>query len=162
MAFSCTFGSATPVELFERGSSRAALALVGYDDERDLSYSVLATLDSLPGGGDELAFSLVEYDGETDSEHTYWSGKDIPRSISDGDRKLIFVAAKRAVAELIEKYRPPAVFMCTIDRDMPKKALTKHFEIVALFEMLGYTATPQESYHGEKAWWLEHAGLSRG
>lgn len=71
VTFKCTFDSNTPVEVFERGSSRAALTLVGYDDDRDLSYSLLSTLDSLPGGGDELAFSLVEYDGETDSEHTY-------------------------------------------------------------------------------------------
>lgn len=155
MTFKCTFNRDTPVEVFERGSSRAALTLVAYDSEHDRSYSVLATLDGLPGGGEELAFSLVEYDGAFESEHTYWSGKDLPRLFSRADRELILAAVMRSILRLVETYQPTRIFLCTFDRNMPPRALTKHLRIVELLEGCGYVAEAQESYHGEKAWWLQ-------
>lgn len=72
------------------------------------------------------------------------------------------MAVLRSIMELVATCSPARVFMCTFDRDLPPKALTKHLRIVEIFQSAGYVVEPQQSYHGEKAWWMERGSWSGG
>ncbi len=53
-------------------------------------------------------------------------------------RQVILLAIKETVGEMIDRYRPSRVFMCTMDEDAPELALRKHFAIVDVFRKRGY------------------------
>ena len=63
---------------FTRGEAFAVLIAIGYDDDPDIdkSYNLLIAFDPMPTGGHDFTFTIVEHDGETDTEYAYWSARD--------------------------------------------------------------------------------------
>jgi hypothetical protein len=145
-----------PSSVIQDGSTYSVAELVGYDDARDISYSALVALTPVPGGGDmELIYCLVEYDGETRSEHTYWSGKDVARFISREDRAQILVIVGDATKRLLAAARPERIFRVTVDANAPEAAMHKHSFIASVIESCGYRIGSTDIRHGRVAWWME-------
>jgi hypothetical protein len=146
--------SQSVAEVVRRGNAQLIIVPIGYDDTDDKSYSLFIVLDMEPGGDRNLSFCIVEYDGETDSEYTYWSGRET-RFICGDDRALVKAALLCAVEHLLNTVQPARVHMCTIDADSPEKAQVKNFEIVRVFEICGYAVHTADPYHGQQVWWME-------
>jgi hypothetical protein len=141
-------------ETFKNGNAWLVIVSIGYDDEKDASYTLVVGLE--PGGGSaiEYFFQIVEAEGETGGEHTYWSGRDT-RFIRPDDRKVILEAVLTATHMLLTSARPSRVEMVTYDPNPPEKALVKHWMVGKVFESCGYKVQAADPYHGKRVWWME-------
>lgn len=122
---------------------------IGYDDAEDKSYVLFLSLDPVVSDETslELSFSIVEYDGATDQEHTFWSGRDtvfIPKD----DRRAILRLLAVAVDNLLRTENPAKVFLCTRDSDAPEKANGKFIILAHVFKRCGYAVATADPYHG--------------
>jgi hypothetical protein len=156
MGFVCTAARQTyHFDVFRRGDSYAITFPVGYDDTEDLNYFAMIGLESMPPGELEYYFCLLRIDGVNKTEQTIWSGRDLPRGISETDRRAILAVILMATASLLSSVRPERVFRCTHDTNMPDKALEKHHEISQIFTRCGYRVQTADTYHGKRTWWME-------
>ena len=92
MAFVCTLDRENGMgTFFTRGEAFAVLIAIGYDDDPDIdkSYNLLIAFDPMPTGGHDFTFTIVEHDGETDTEYAYWSARDVGLFVGRDDRALI-------------------------------------------------------------------------
>jgi hypothetical protein len=144
-----------PRAIVRHGETVYIQVTVGHDDIELKAYSVVVLLGPLAGGDSELVFYLVEADGETDTEHEFWSGKDVARFIPREDRKVIVTAFRSAAAHLLQKCQPRRVFCCTFDEKPPEKALVKYTSIFSAFEECGYSVVRNPPSQGKVSWWLE-------
>ena len=156
MAFVCTIDpDVDQITMVHRGNSHLLILPIGYDDSEDKSYSFLIVLDPMPGGDLDLSFCLVEYDGQTDSEYTYWSGRDVAKFINRDDRARILERLLSAIRLLLNEIQPLKVHMCTLDAHPPEKAQRKNFLIARVFELCGYEVRTADPYYGQQVWWME-------
>jgi hypothetical protein len=144
-------------QTFKHGNSWLVILNIGYDDQIDLSYSLVVGLEPAVGGAIEYFFHIVEADGETGGEHTYWSGKETAHFILKDDRKVILEAVLTATQLLLKNAQPSRVEVTTYDPDPPDKALVKHLMIGRVFELGGYQVHAGNSYHGKRVWWMDRA-----
>jgi hypothetical protein len=153
MAFVCTLTEKSEAS-FTFGESRSlVVAPIGCDPVTGLSYAIVAGLDQVPGTF-EFWFHLVEVDHQTGTETTHWNGKGIARIIPKEDKPKVLSALLGVTEALflgIEK-PPESFFMCTIDADMPEKALEKHELLCQVFLSVGYEVTQMDPYHGQRLW----------
>lgn len=158
MAFVCILDREKGMgTFFTRGEAFAVLIPIGYDDDpdQDRSYNLLLAFDPMPTGGLDFTFSLVEHDGETDSEYTFWSSRDVALFIERDDRALIRATLLGALRHMLDSYKPTYVHMCTMDAYAPEKADEKFIHIADLFERCGYVVRVADPYHGQRIWWME-------
>jgi hypothetical protein len=142
-------------DTFKKGNSWSIVVNIGYDDENDLSYSLVVGLEPMGGGAIEYFFQIIEADGESGGEYIYWSGKDTAAFIPKEDRVVILSAVLTATRALIENAKPSRVEMVSYDPDPPQKALVKHWLIGRVFEQCGYVVKTADPYHGKRVWWME-------
>lgn len=145
---------AVQYDVHTKGERSLVVIPVGYDDYDDWSYSLFVSLEPQAGGEIELSFCLVQYDGETDSEHPYWDAADVRRFINSHDRRIILACLLRAVHFLLESLKPQKVFVATIG-SVENGAERKYVAIARVFELCGYAVHCADSYHGQRAWWME-------
>ncbi|MEZ0249525.1 MAG: hypothetical protein ACAH20_01045 [Methylobacteriaceae bacterium] len=158
MAFVCTLDRENGMgTFFTRGEAFAVLIAIGYDDDPDIdkSYNLLIAFDPMPTGGHDFTFTIVEHDGETDTEYAYWSARDVGLFVGRDDRALIGGTLLGALRHMLDSYKPSFVHMCTHDADAPEKADEKFFHIADLFESCGYVVRVADPYHGRRIWWME-------
>lgn len=141
--------------LFQNGNAYAVIVSVGFDDEHDKSYSIVIGLEPQAGGTQEFYFHIVEADGETGEEVTYWSGKDVARFIDKADRELIRAVLLTETERLLHYVRPERVEVITYDENPPDRALVKYFLIGDAFQRCGYEVHTADPYHGKQVWWME-------
>jgi len=156
MAFVCDVAEDVIQGHFQRhGSAYVVVVPIGYDDEEDKSYTLLVTLDILPGVEYEFTYCIVEHDGATNSEYCYWSGADVAKFIGKEDRATILGCLASVTAHLLRAVRPRHVTMCSWDVNLPEKAKRKHFLIARVFEACGYEVHTFDEYHGQSVWCME-------
>lgn len=141
-------------ETFKNGNAWLVVVSIGYDDEFDITYSLVVGLEPAAGGAVEYFFQIVEADGETGGEHVYWSGKDT-RFLKKDDRKIVLAAVLTATRMLLTSASPKRVEMITHSPDPPDKALVKHHLIGKVFASCGYEVHSADPYHGRRVWWME-------
>lgn len=143
-------------DLFLDGGACAVLVHVGHCDAESLNYFVHVSLETRPGGnGMEFVFFLIEVDGETSTEHAYWSGRDVSRFIGREDRSAILRVVCSATERLLDHVKPDIVYRYTHDADLPDKALEKHLAISKVFTNCGYRVERGDEYHGQRTWRAE-------
>lgn len=143
-------------DVFQDGSAYAVLVHVGYCDEEPLNYFVHTSLETRPGGdGMEFVFYLIEANGETGTEHAYWSGRDVAKFITQDDRSAILRVVCAATGKLLDQVKPSVVYRYTHDADLPDKALEKHHVISKVFTNCGYRVIRGDEYHGHRMWRAE-------
>ena len=140
---------------FQDGGEYLTIVNVGYDDESSKSYSAALGLSPQAGGDLEFFFHLVEADGETESEHAYWCGKDVARFIMRPDRQVILDIIIRETDTLLRRAKPEKVHCVTVDEYPPDRALVKHFLIADVFSSCGYLVHTADVWHGKRVWWME-------
>lgn len=157
MAFICTIEHDNySGSVFKKGNSHASILPIGYDDADDKSYSLFVSLDPVVADEDslELSFRVMEWDGGTDSEHAFWSGKDTS-FIESNDRSAILRMLAAAVNRLLKSANPAKVVLCSRDGNAPDKANRKFILLGHVFEMCGYSVSTADTYLGMKCWWME-------
>ncbi len=158
MAFVCTISDGDfSGSVFKKGFSHAAVYPIGYDDIDDKSYSLFVSLDPLVGDDSivELSFRVIEYDGETDSEYVFWSGRDTAGFIKGDSRKAVLTLLAVAVGHLLNSAKPAKVLVCSMDKDAPEIADRKFIILGHVFENNGYSVKVADSYHGMRCWSME-------
>jgi len=130
---------------------------IGYDDTEDKSYVLFASLDPVVGDDSlELSYRIVEHDGATDSEYSYWSGKDTAALIpKKEDRTSILAMSAVALNLLLNSAKPAKVFFCSRDAYPPESANEKFILLAHVFENCGYSVSTADPYHGLQCWWME-------
>lgn len=153
MAFVCTVTQGKfRVQGFQAGASAVAIVDIGYDDAEPLNYKAAIGLDTLPGGGLELYFHVIEADGADGEERIFWSGRDT-RFIADPiDRQIILAAILTGLRGLLGSADPDQFVWFTYDEAPPKKALVKFMAIKQAVERCGYTVTSSRMPLGRRAW----------
>lgn len=153
MAFVCTLSDHSETALvLKRGNGWMVTTPVGHCSEEDKSYYLFVTLDPIPSGYMELAFCLIEHNGEFGTEYLYWSGREVAIFVNKTERSKILACLLSIVHHLIETAKSDQVFMCTADADAPPKALRKYMLIVKVLEECGYRPSRYDPYHGKDAW----------
>lgn len=157
MAFVCTLtGDGFNVDVAQRGSSRIVIARIGVDDENDTIYSAMVCLDPGGGGDMELAFCLLAASSSGYGEPVeFWSGTETASFIRGEDRGAILTAIIVCVESLIRTVQPSKVYMCTVDADMPDRALMKHMMVAHVIETCGYDVKKPDPFHGQHIWYME-------
>ncbi|MDP4022365.1 hypothetical protein Q8W71_07010 [Methylobacterium sp. NEAU 140] len=117
-----------------------------------MSYAAVVGLDSLPGGGSELYFHIVEADGSTGGERLFWSGKDTGFITDVSDRRAVMDAVLLGLGQLLARVAPPEFRWFTHDERPPKKALLKFAAIRRAVEGCGYTVSSSRLPLGRRAW----------
>ena len=153
MAFVCTVTQGKfRVQSFQAGAPAVAIVDIGYDDAEPLNYKAAIGLDTLPGGGLELYFHIIEADGVDGDERMFWSGKDT-RFIADPiDRQLVLVAILAGLRGLLGSADPDEFVWFTYDEAPPRKALVKFTAVKQAVERCGYTVISSRLSLGRKAW----------
>ena len=131
------------------------MVLIGYDDIEDKSYDLLVSLEPMPPGDLDFSFSIVEHDGETDTDYSYYNSGDVGKFISATDRTLILECLLGATAHLLKVAQPARVTMSTMNEGAPEKANHKFIKLAHVFKACGYVVHTADVYHGERAWWME-------
>lgn len=153
MAFVCTIPQGGfRVQGFAASTPRVAIIDIGYDDAEPLNYKAAVGLDALPGGGLELYFHVIEADGATGGEHTFWSGRNTRFISATEDRTAVLGAVLFALRDLLDANAPESFVWFTYDEAMPKKALLKFDLIRRVIEECGYTVTASRLPRGRRAW----------
>lgn len=153
MSFVCTLTAEfTPPLVEVRGSSHLVLCPIGYHLHENKSYFLMVTLDVLPGGLYELAFCLVEYDGDVDSEYQYWNSSEVQPLIPRQDRSAIRSILGAVTRYLLDSVKPEEVTMCTSEAHLPQKALIKYGLVCEVFADCGYVVSNYDEYHGQRVW----------
>ena len=136
---------------------------IGFDMATNHVFSVFAAMAVIPGQADipgyELIFNLIESNLSGDDIKVYWDGREtqeiIPNSI---DRELVRNAVCTAVDVLIDAAGPNIVSMTTHEAGLPAKALTKFYDICAVFSGKGFKAGKSDVWHGRHIWMMEANG----
>lgn len=153
MAFVCTVTrGGFRIQGFGAGAARLAIIDIGYDDAEPLNYKAVIGLDTLPGGGFELYFHIVEADGETDGERVFWSGRDTRFIANPIDRQTILVAILAGLRALLSASEPETITWFTYDEAPPRKALVKFTAVRQAVERCGYKVTSTRLPLGRRAW----------
>jgi len=156
MKFVCTIMEEFSPPLVERTGEEAVVFLpIGYADDEPKSYLLMVTLSFVPGGDKELAFCIVEHDGELDADHCYWRSSDVARLLPAADRKVVLRALVAVTRYLLDAVRPTKVIMCTQEACLPKKALNKYKLICEAARRCGYDVSKYDEYHGQRIWKME-------
>lgn len=159
MTFICALAddSDLTIEYLSKGSEHVAIAYIGHDDADGSSYSLFTALSPAAGGDMEHVFNLQR--ANDDGITTLWNGYDTKSLIPlHRDRRLILDAICGATSMLVEECRPEFIFHTTYCDNMPPKALAKHWQIMRVFEGLGYEVRTPDEYHGHRLW---HATLKK-
>jgi hypothetical protein len=153
VAFVCTVTQGGfRIQGFSAGTPRLAIVDIGYDNVEPLNYKAAIGLDALPGGTLELYFHIIEADGETGSEHLFWSGRDT-RFIADPiDRQTILVSILAGLRALLLMVDPDEFVWFTIDEAPPKRALVKFAAVRQAVERCGYKVTSSRLSMGRRGW----------
>lgn len=143
------------VHVLRRGASHLVLETIGCDDEvEDATYVLMVTLDPAAGGDLELAFNVYKsVPGELDD--VYWDGAQTQPFLRGADRTDVLLALLNIVKNLVRVVNPPRMFMCTMEPDLPEKALVKYSSIRRVCEEEGYAVTAQEPFQGRLMWIME-------
>jgi hypothetical protein len=160
MSFVSTFreGEAPPID--REGETYAIAKNIGYDDERDVVYTFLVCLAPRPAcevGVVDLMFDVVSSE-EGGEERKYWSGRDAQEFLQGDVRHQLRAFLVEAVEYLFAAAAHSLVHMCTIDTDLPERALIKYTLIPDVLERRGYTVETDEPYHGQHQWHAERPG----
>ena len=156
MAFVCSIASDTyRADTIRNGNAYLSVINVGYDDQENVSYSLVVGLEPLAGGDYEFFFHLVAANGDDGSEHPYWSARDVATFIGREDRARIRAVLLTATHSLVETARPDRVECVTYDENPPDRALVKYFLIAEVFRGCGYAVTSPDPWHGKHIWWME-------
>ena len=134
--------------------------LVGFDDVEDRHYSVIVTLDLMPGFSYELTFFLEEYDAQEDSHSRYWQASDVAKFISKQDRESIRKVVLGLVIDAVCMLMPERIYMCSRGDDPSERAMRKYFLIARAIEMCGYEVHMPDRYHAQRIWWMDRIGAS--
>jgi hypothetical protein len=129
--------------------------LVGFDDIEDRHYSVVVTLDVMPGGDYELSFFLEEFDSTTGGVSQYWRASDVARFIPAKERKVILAVVLRLVTAAVQLLLPPRIYMCSRGDDPDERAVRKYILIARAIEMCGYRVHMPDRYHDQWIWWMD-------
>jgi hypothetical protein len=152
MAFVCT---AQDWESNIQLTDEAAVIPIGYDDAEPWSYSLLMSFDIMAGGDVEFFFCIIRVDNHDGSEVRYWSGLEVAKFASSGQRAIIRQALLDGLGRLLKRPVPQRIFCCTHDANPPETALRKHFLIAETFEMCGYEVKRLPVCLGKHSWWME-------
>ena len=153
MAFVCTVTrGGFRVQGFRAGAPAVAIVDIGYDDAEPLNYKAAIGLDTLPCGGTELYFHVVEADGATGEERVFWSGKDTRFIAELIDRQVVLVAILAGLRGLLGSVDPDEFVWFTYDEAPPRKALVKFTAVRQAVERCGYTVTSSRLSLGRRAW----------
>ena len=156
MAFVCILPpEGVSGSFFDRITRHSIMVSIGYDDNEDKSYNLFVTLDPLPPGDADFSFSIVEHDAETDTDFSFYNSGDVAKFIGAADRALILECLLGAAAHLLKVARPARVTMSTMNEGAPEKANHKFIALAHVFEACGYIVHTADSYHGDRAWWME-------
>lgn len=157
MGFVCTIEEKLDVHVMQKGSACIAAVAIGYDDEDDLDYSVVAGVEEVPGET-EFYFAIVEANNNNGQEYFYFDGKYTTSFISKPDRELILSVILAASECVISQAQPKRFFRCCYEPDLPDKALAKHNLLTKVFEGCGYHIVRTDPYHhGKRIWVMERA-----
>ncbi len=126
--------------------------LVGLDDVEDRHYSVVVTLDLMPGLDYELSYFLEEYDATDDSAFQYWRASDVVRFIPRAERKVILMTVLRLVTEAVQQLMPEHIYMCSRGDSRSPREEKKYFLIAHAIEMCGYRVQMPDRYHDQRVW----------
>ena len=162
MAFVCTIEATWAQGAgFNWSGESALIAGIGHDDEQPISYSLVVSLEPVPGEV-EFKFYLVADNQLTSQDQMFWSGRDTGFIVGH-DRARVMKAAMAAAHLLVDHCRPDRFFMITHDSDLPPKALVKSELFCKVFTNVGYRISETFSHHG-KVWWqmerVDHADVS--
>lgn len=161
MAFVCTVtDEEIRAEYFAEGDSHVLFVYVGFDRDRGVKFFISVGLEPMAGGFLEYYFNLIERDLETDSERVYWSGRDLPVSMTGHDRALILKAVMQATRYLLDMLRPTWVFRCTRDGYASSRGLEKHELISHVFVEAGYRLHVADPFGDKRCWWMERENQS--
>lgn len=153
MAFVCTIPQGGfRVQGFAASVPRVAIIDIGYDDVEPLNYKVAIGLDALPGGSLELYFNVIEADGETGGEHTFWSGRNTRFITATEDRAAVLGAVLFGLRDLLKVSTPEGFVWFTYDEAMPRRALLKFDLVRRVVEECGYVVTASRLPRGRRAW----------
>lgn len=124
--------------------------LIGYDDEEDITYTMWVSLcDDLIGH--ELIFFITEDHGSGRQQNLF-SGQTFARIASRAERDLIMEKLLITFDGLLNFVKPPRVHMCTMDVDLPEKALFKYVMLCKVAEDSGYRIEAYDPYNGQRMW----------
>ena len=135
------------------GDGVSVSALVGFDDDDDIVYSVSVCLSRNPTGELELSFCVVEtHDGNM--HYDIWDGRGT-RYLKGADRRHVLNVVRGAVLECMTRLVPSMFTMVTYDGHLPDKALVKYRFIAHMSEKSGYRVLEFDSYQGKRLWVFE-------
>ncbi len=154
MAFVCVLQSDQGFAAVEEDTKGLSLqTVIGHDDVHPITYSLLIQLTDLVGFAWEISFSIIEFDGDVGVPRKIYSGVASKSFLSSReDRSMVAGHVAGAAAALVERAKPAEVFMCTIDRNLPLKALQKYELIARFVRDLGYTVHRSEAPNGQRIW----------
>lgn len=155
MAYISTINDDWHAEAFRRGNAYQIVVNVGYDDALGQTYSIVAGLDVAAGGGLEYYFYIMVADERNGTETACHCGLESANILPKVQRGAIRRACLHATRSLIAQVNPPEVYWCTLDANLPEKALDKYLEIGRVFESLGYQVRQGDPYHGRHIWYAE-------
>ena len=131
----------------------------GYDSDCNISYSLHNSLCTIPGQPDDVleqAFSVIEYDEETDSEYSFFDGVSTKRFLPDPMHRRAVVDALCATTRLlIDKAKPRIITGTTHTPNLPEKAREKFRRLLEVYDRCGYQAGVADSYHGRHIYMAE-------
>ncbi len=161
MAFVCTVtDEEICAEYFAEGDAHVLFVYVGFDPDNQVNFFISVGLEPMAGGFLEYYFNLIERDYLGEGEHVYWSGLEVPVSISGRDRALIMKAVMHATRYLLDTVRPAWVFRCTRDGYAGGRGLEKHELISQVFAKAGYRLHVADPFGDKRCWWMEREDQS--
>lgn len=142
-------------EMVARESGVLFSRLVGFDDVEDRHYSVVVTLDLMPGLDYELSFFLEEFDTTNDSVFQYWRATDVVGFIPPPERKVILAIVLRLVTAAVQQVMPERIYMCSRGDSRSEREEMKYSLIALAIEMCGYRVRKPDRYHDQRIWWMD-------
>jgi len=126
--------------------------VAGWDDRSGAVVAVSVGFESLPGGEVEYFGCVIVIDPAKGAHVRYWSGLDLPAWIDPLGRSAVLDCLIESADSLLPVAAPAAVFRCTRDAHLPKKALAKHHRIGTVFAAHGYEVRSAGRVLGKHSW----------
>lgn len=164
MAFELSINVEDILENYEEGQMFQEIWFkFGFDPELSELYFMHVGLQRNPGGT-ELYFNAIVRNVINNTETPFWGGAVKPFGASVEERHIIRGSVNIACQILLERCRPPDVWMVTRDANLPDSALEKFGLLSDVFCGAGYAVLMEEPHHGKKVWrfTLPDFGLESG
>lgn len=146
------------IQVLTENNGLTATVQIGYDDETNDVFSVVAFLAIVPGKPNnhmELIFSVTRAEVSGSDEPTSYNDGIQTRSFLRGeDRKRVLRAIAACAKRVIQRAHPDAISMQTAVASLPDVALTKYAILCDDISSLGYEWGRGDSYHGTHIWML--------